>query len=47
MGLRDPGRARLRPSRLGEWLAGRLALAELCKAIENRPSFDDLIDFNV
>ncbi len=33
MGFRDPGRARLRPSRLGELLAGRLALPELCKAI--------------
>ena len=32
MAFRDPGRARLRPSRIA-WLAGRLALPESCKVI--------------
>jgi hypothetical protein len=34
MRFRDSGRARLRPSRRGHRLAGRLALPESCKAIE-------------
>jgi len=33
MGFRDPGRARLRPSRVGDWLDGRLALLESFKVI--------------
>jgi len=37
MGFRDPGRARLRPSRLKDWLAGRLALPESYKAIKTAP----------
>jgi hypothetical protein len=38
MAWHDPGRARLRPSRLGMRLAGRLALPESRQAIETLAS---------
>jgi hypothetical protein len=33
MAFRDSGRARLRPSLLAAWLAGRLALPESCNVV--------------
>ena len=37
MGSRDPGRARLRPSRMAPWLAGKLALPKPCNGIQAWP----------
>ena len=34
MGSRDSGRARLRPSRMAPWLAGKLALPKPCNGIQ-------------